>query len=54
MKSDGKIQNDIASIFFFGIYYIVSVYIISIPIISYIIEFSLSVCEYVSMYVGPE
>ena len=33
MKSDGKIENDLASIFFFGIYYIVSGYIISIPII---------------------
>ena len=33
MKSDGKIENDLASIFFLGIYDIVSVYIISIPII---------------------
>ena len=37
MKSDGKIENDLASIFFLGIYDIVSVYIISIPIL-YIIR----------------
>ena len=36
LKSDGKIENDLASIFF-GIYYIVSVYKISIPMIYNII-----------------